>query len=942
MPCSLRVGDPAPSAGRELQRHVHRHGRFLQPGRSVAAFASTTAKAHIMHRRHCLATLLALLLVGGCAPSDGDAVAPESDAPLREAAAMLSQDQAVARSARIAQRSPSEGAVDYDLAFELDGELPEFRGRVQAVFELVDAEGDVHLDFVGGTVASVRVNDAELDVEGDGLYNGFFLTLPADALSTGENVVQVAFSHPYSNDGDGLYRFRDPVDGRDYLYTNFEPYNQNRLFPSFDQPDLKARYSTRVSAPADWQVISIVQESSVEEDGKRRHWTFPQSLPVSTYIYALHAGHYHLWEGPDWQGPAGDVPLRLFARQSLAEHVHPEDWFLFTLQGFEFFESYFDIPYPFGKYDQVIVPHFNAGAMENLGAVTFSERFLTRGAVTRSLRRSLANVILHELAHMWFGNLVTMDWWNGLWLNEAFATFMAGEAMAGNTEFTEAPLRGFARSVAAYRADERDTTHPIELPVPTTDDAFANFDAITYSKGSATLSQLNHLVGPEAFRLGVANYLKAHSWGNTTIDDFLGAISASADRDLGPWAEDWLHEPGTNEVSVETACADGVVTAMTLTQTAPEAWPTLRTHRAQLGLVRVGEAGIETEAVPVTYAGESTVIEEAVGLSCPDLVLPNHGNWDFARVRFDRDTLAVVDAHLEQFEPLDRAMLWQSVWDMVTATTITPEEFIHFAISHAGNEPDDYIHRQALGSMQGAVLYLVRLSDDGSIGELGAQVEDWLWQAFTTSEPGSDRQVFLFDSYLSAVTSDQAMERLAAMLETPDIFPDGFTLDQDRRWAVLTVVAGHDHPRTQELLAAETAGDTSDQGRRSALTVNAASPEPEQQRELANSLLSPDSGLTVAEARAIASGLFPVHQKALKLKLAPEAFAHLPQVSANTDPAYFSAVTGGLLGTICDPTYLEMTEAAIATNEALHPALRKSLRDTRFEVKRCLAIGAGR
>ena len=203
-----------------------------------------------------------------------------------------------------------------------------------------------------------------------------------------------------------------------------------------------------------------------------------------------------------------------------------------------------------------------------------------------------------------------------------------------------------------------------------------------------------------------------------------------------------------------------------------------------LGLVRVGEAGIETEAVPVTYAGESTVTEEAAGLSCPDLVLPNHGNWDFARVRFDRNTLAVVDAHLDQFEPLDRAMLWQSVWDMVTATTITPEEFIRFAMAHASNEADDYIHRQALGSMQGAVSYLVRLSDDGSIGELGAQVEDWLWQAFTASEPGSDRQVFLFDSYLSAVTSDQAIERLAAMLETPDIFPDGFTLDQDRRWTV--------------------------------------------------------------------------------------------------------------------------------------------------------------
>ena len=420
---------------------------------------------------------------------------------------MLTKEHAQARSARISE-------VTYALEFELDGEAPEYAGQVTITFKLGDVQEDLSVDFFGGAVSSVQINDRMLatshaeqgagDVDAsDRLiapYNGFYLSLPAQALHTGMNVVDIGFTHPYSSDSSGMYRFRDPVDDRDYLYTDFEPYDQNRLFPSFDQPDLKARYSTQVSVPANWQVISIVAESSIVEQGGRKLWTFPPSAPISTYIYALHAGEYQRWESS-----AGDIPLRLFARASLAEYVYPDDWFIPTIQGFDFFQRYFDIPYPFGKYDQVIVPHFNAGAMENVGAVTFSERYLRRGTVTRADRRSLASVILHEMAHMWFGNLVTMDWWNGLWLNESFATFMATLAMMEATEYTEARQVAYRRTIGAYRADERDTTHPIEMPIADTDTAFANFDAITYSKGSATLFQLNHLVGPEAFGAGSAS-----------------------------------------------------------------------------------------------------------------------------------------------------------------------------------------------------------------------------------------------------------------------------------------------------------------------------------------------------------------------------------------------------------------------------------------------------
>ena len=428
--------------------------------------------------------------------------------------------------------------------------------------------------------------------------------------------MEIAFSHPYSSDGNGLYRFRDPVDGRDYLYTNFEPYDANRLFPCFDQPDLKATYATRVTVPAAWQVISITAASGVEDQGERKVWTFPPSARISTYIYALHGGEYQRWESL-----ASDIPMRLFARASIAERVHPEHWFGPTEQGFAFFQAYFDIPYPFDKYDQVIVPHFNAGAMENVGAVTFSERFLRSGKVTRQARRSLASVILHEMAHMWFGNLVTMDWWNGLWLNESFATFMANLALREGTAFTEAPLDAFRRTVFAYRADERDTTHPIEMPTPTTDVAFANFDAITYSKGSATLAQLNQLVGPRPFQLGVRNYLRSQAYGNATIGDFIGAIGSAADRNLESWSADWLDQPGTNGVEVEFDCSDGQVVSLAVRQTAPPEWPTLRTHRTQLGLYNFERGEVAARLLPVTYSGTRTAVPESDGDALPRLHL---------------------------------------------------------------------------------------------------------------------------------------------------------------------------------------------------------------------------------------------------------------------------------------------------------------------------------
>jgi aminopeptidase N len=849
---------------------------------------------------------------------------PAASQTVREAAPVLTMEHARERAARVSD-------VSYDLVFRLDGESPAYTGTVVASFALADPGRDLTLDFNGGTVASVEINGAQTDTP----YNGFYLTLPAAALRAGANSVRIRFSRPYSADGSGLYRFRDPEDSRDYLYTDFEPYDQNRLFPSFDQPDLKARYATVVTAPSDWHVISIVAESAVDERGGEKTWVFPQSPPISTYIYALHAGAYRVWEAA-----AGEIPLRLFVRESLAPYVQPDDWFLFTRQGFEFFERYFEVAYPFGKYDQVIVPHFNAGAMENVGAVTFSERFLRRGAYTRQDRRSIASVILHEMAHMWFGDLVTMDWWNGLWLNESFATFMSVLAMVENTEFTDEWQEAYRDTIRAYQADERDTTHPIELPIPDTDGAFANFDAITYEKGSAVLAQLNHLVGPEAFRRGVAGYLRTHAYGNTSIDDFLGAISAAAGQDLENWAVRWLLEPGTNSVEVELECRDDRIESLALRQAAPDAWPTLRTHRTQLGLYDFASGEVAVRTVPVTYSGARTLVETAAGQPCPDMVYANHGAWDYARVRLDPAVLPVLGRHLHGFDDaLTRLMLWQSAWDMVLEGRVALPDYVEFALANLGEEPDESVEHQVLGTVQAALGYLVQL-DDGLLREIGPRVESYLWQQTSSSPPASDRQLRMFDLYVQAARSAPAVQHLAAILSGTESPLPGLEIDQDRRWTILTVLAERGHADSNRWLAAERTRDRSDEGRRRALSAEVARPDPELKQRWVTTLLDPQQDTTLAEFRAAAGGLFPNGQHALQAPFIGAVLAALPQVSRGRDPEFFGSLVRGLLKPLCSSDYVEQLERSIAAAPTLHPILQRELKDARFEAARCLQIGA--
>ncbi|MFQ5381701.1 MAG: M1 family aminopeptidase, partial [Dehalococcoidia bacterium] len=421
---------------------------------------------------------------------------------------VLTRDEAEARAARVSNCS-------YEIDLDLTEGASSYRGDVTVAFDFTGT-GDIFLDFRGRSIDLLEVNGTKVRPDWDGVR----LQLPASTLSS-HNSVHVRYENDYDHQGDGFHQFRDPEDGAEYLYTNFEPYHSHRLFPQFDQPDIKARYSLTVTAPGGWEVVANAPSETVrdEPDGRRCH-VFARTEAFSTYLFAIVAGPYHVF-----RNQAGEIPLGLFCRKSLVPYFDHEEIFMVTKQGLAFFAEFFGQPYPFGKYDQCFVPEFNAGAMENVGCVTFNEMMVHREPPTENQRRRRAEVILHEMAHMWFGDLVTMRWWNDLWLNESFATYMAYLSMDRATRFDTGWLDFNASEKAwGYRQDELVTTHPIAGEVADTDQTFLNFDGITYAKGASVIKQLVASIGIDGFREGMRHYFREHAWSNTTLRQFLAAL----------------------------------------------------------------------------------------------------------------------------------------------------------------------------------------------------------------------------------------------------------------------------------------------------------------------------------------------------------------------------------------------------------------------------------
>jgi aminopeptidase N len=864
---------------------------------------------------------LALAVSATLASSAALAQAPAA----RAANTYLTQAEAAARSARVSN-------VDYVLDFALTGK-ESFSGTSAISFDLSDNAAPLTIDLDKATVSALAVNGKTVAPQ----YNQFFITLQPQDLVKGRNTVSITYQRAHSTNGEGLHRMVDPVDGKVYTYSHFEPAAAHQMFALFDQPDLKATYQVNVTAPADWTVVSTTRESGVQPDAAGKRWTFPKSKKLSPYNFSLHAGPYKVWEDN-----SGKYPMRLFARQSVAAQVTPADWFKYTKQGLVFFDEYFGIPYQFEKYDQLLVPDFLYGAMENAGAVTFAERgFLHKAEMTAAQRESLASVIMHEMAHQWFGDLVTMKWWNGLWLNESFASFMGTLATAEATEFKNAWQNFYSSAKqGAYMTDQSPATHPIEVPVPSTANAFDNIDSITYAKGASVLMQLRHLLGEEVFRKGVHNYLAKYAFKNATLDDFIGSLGEAAGRDLGVWTKQWLYHAGVNTIAANYGCAGGKISSFSLQQSAPgAALPTLREQRVQVATFKVtGDKLVLGQNVPVTYSGAATKVPALVGSACPDLVYPNYQDWGFAKVQLDKRSFTTAQASLARVDdPLLRSMLWQSLWDGVRDAKLPLNEFIKTALANAAGEKDYTLLGKVLAMISTSKHYLDAAHPGAAYTRQATQaMEDQAWAGVQANKADSNFLRRWFGHYLNLASSKPALDRLAAVLDGK-LVVENLVVSQDLRWAIVGRLNRFDYAGSAELISAELARDKSDTGQAAALAATVVRPDPNTKAEWLAKVKDLKTALPFSKVRVAMNSLYPVEQRALSETSAAERLRTLPVIDKTAGPVYMRSFAE-MIPASCTPASVKRLESAAAQYRDLSTSTRRALLTAHQEDKRCLLI----
>lgn len=829
-------------------------------------------------------------------------------------------------------RAKQVSNVSYNLTVNIDNKSENFSGVSTLNFELKKNNiNDLTIDFDEGTVSSLQVNGKPAEFS----YDKWFITVPASALSVGQNIIEVAYQRPYATDGSGLHRFVDPENGEVYLYTDFEPYDANRLFPHFDQPDLKATYTLSVNAPTHWQIISATRETSIEENGDTKHWVFPTSAKFSSYVFSLHAGNYAVWEDS-----FEDIPLRLFARQSLAEYVNTQEWFKPTKQSFAFFNQYFDVRYPFVKYDQIVAPDFNAGAMENVAAVTFNEGYIARGEKSTQAKMRLANVIAHEMAHMWFGDLVTMRWWNGLWLNESFATYMANLAIAQASDFENTWEVFYSGTKQwAYRSDDSVNTHAIELPVASTGEALSNFDGITYGKGASVLKQLPYYLGEENFRVGVSNYLKKFSYKNTDLDDFIGELGKAANKDMSQWTQDWLYNAGLNTIKVNYQCTADKISQFAITQSAPEGYPTLREQRVQIGLYNIKDNAVTlSSATPIMYQGAHTEISAVIGKDCPDLVYPNEADWGYVKVDLDDKSLNAVQKYINAIDNTTmRLMLWQSLSDSVNDANLSAEDFVNFAITNIAGEKDFNVVRKIAGSLTSALGYLTTATrlKQKDYSALYREVESLYLSLLQNAEAGSDLQKFWYSRYVNVAKTSQHLTNLQNILLGEMSF-DSLTIDQDKRWTLIAKMNRYQHGNYQALLVAEQAKDNSDTGVKNAIYAEVLRPVADIKEKWFNIVLNNPEKLKLSTLRYIMWGLFPVEQQALAAPYKAKILAHIPKLNEGSDLSLLESFTSSLLPAQCTAESEQELAALITAYSEMKPQALKSVKATHQEIGRCI------
>ena len=788
----------------------------------------------------------------------------------------LTRNEAIERAALV--------TVDrYRIELDLTLSAPAFRSVTTVEFDALPG-ADTYVDLAAGAVHHAVLNGHAIDVSGYDESTG----IPLRGLAA-KNTLVVEAHCLYSNTGEGLHRFVDPVDGEVYLYSQFETADAKRMFACFDQPDLKATFDVVVTAPAHWEVVSNGTTVRSHREGDSATHTFATTPKMSTYLVALVAGPYAVWRDV-YHDEHGEIPLGIFCRASLAQHMDAERLFTETKQGFEFYHCNFSVPYAFGKYDQLFVPEFNAGAMENAGAVTFLEDYVFRSKVTRASYERRAETLLHEMAHMWFGDLVTMRWWDDLWLNESFATFASVLCQADATEYDQA-WTTFANVEKswAYRQDQLPSTHPIAADIPDLHAVEVNFDGITYAKGASVLKQLVAYVGLDHFMAGLRDYFRTHAFGNATFDDLLGALEKASGRDLSDWGRQWLKTTGLNTLRPDfDVDADGRFTRFEIHQggAAPGAGET-RVHRLAVGVYDDNGEGkiVRLHREELDVAGGTTDVPALQGVSRGQLILVNDDDLTYCSMRLDPESLRNALLRIDDIaDPLPRTLVWSAAWEMTRDAELRARDFVALVMRGVHGETEVGVAQRLLMQAQTA---LNSYAEPGWAANTGwPAFSDRLLQLARGAEAGSDHQLAFVNALCTSVLSDSHLTLLADLLDhdPAEYGLPGLQVDTDLRWRIVTALAAGGRidagvdpggPQTP-FIDAELTRDATAAGRRHAAAASAARPQAEVKHRAWREVIEDDT-LANITARSIITGFVQPGQSGL---LAPYTKQYFDTISA--------------------------------------------------------------
>ena len=859
--------------------------------------------------------------------------------------ASLASSPAVATDARLApgvphvlamERASHIRGVHYDLALDVT-RSDTARGTVVVRFTQRAAR-EVILDFRGLAVTQVIANGRALPVNDPALWNRAHLRIPASHARVGENTIRVTFETPIAAAGASIIRSRDAADGEDYLYTLLVPSDAHLLFPCFDQPDLKARVTLRITAPARWTVLANGAAMHADTAASQVTHHFAPTQPISTYLIAFAAGPYVSVTRSQAIAPnAPPVDVRMLLRASRLKEAESDTLIAMNTQALRWLGDWFGVPYPFGKYDFLLAPAFPFGGMEHPGAVFYNEQsfiYRERPTIAQTLGRQAT--IYHEVAHQWFGDYVTMRWFDDLWLKEGFATYMAAKMQADMTPTANAWKTFYLNNKpVAYGTDATKGTTPVWQSLNNLEQAKSNYGPIVYNKAPGVLRQLNYLVGDTAFQQGIRRFLTRHAYGNATWRDLLRAVGGAAKRDLTTWGAQWILRPGMPIVEQSVASANGRITQLVLTQrpaqpmiSGPAAWP----MRVSVLLYYADAPAVR---IPVEMTANRTVVVAARGLKSPAFVFANDGDHGYAIVLPDAASVQWIEQNVGTVrDDLLRAMLWGALWDLVREAQLAPSRFVAAALRALPTERDEQI---AATLTSRVAVALGRYESDVASDSLPAVFEQVLLAGANDTTLGYGQRKSQLDALIRAARSPAALARLDAWLDADSAA--GLPLRAPTRWAIVTRLTAAAHPRALERRLAETVRDSTSEGRRLAFVAGAAVPGAATKQAYYTRWFT-DSTLNEEWVTSSLRAFHDPEQAALTQQYVVPSLDTLPWIQKNRRIFFLGAWLAAAIGGQNSAESLRQIDAWLAAHPLLGADLRRKVLQSRDELERTVRIRA--